>query len=470
MSLKHSVVEYIDLALNPRLRLWLPSLIIKSKYQTKKLIDVIDSIETGNRPKGGITNIEEGAISLGGEQINVNGYVDLTNTPYVPIEFYKKTTKGHVNQSDILLCKDGALTGKTCFVDINFPVDKVMVNEHVFIFKANPEYFIQKFLFYIMYNNIIQYQIRDLAYRKKGQPGLNLEHIRQIKIPYIPKPIQKNILQKIGIIEHRISKLRQQIKQHDEIINKVFQREFKFDFDTFTELKKEKMYNLNLSDFGNNKDVRQSVKFHRNAGKFVWQELRKVTSKKIKNFLAEPIVLGSGISPNNFSNKGVFCYISMADIKNWEFDQKTSKLVSINYSDSNQNKIVTKDDIILARSGEGTIGKVALIEKENIKGIFADFTMRIRLSNYNCLFAFYYFRSNYFQYLIEINKKGLGNNTNIFPSQIKEFPMFDIPLSKQNRIVEEIKEEIDNQELINKNIKKERDKIEKIIDEAISKS
>jgi len=36
------------------------------------------------------------------------------------------------------------------------------------------------------------------------------------------------------------------------------------------------------------------------------------------------------------------------------------------------------------------------------------------------------FRAKYFQHLIEINKKGLGTNTNIFPSQIQEFPLIDI--------------------------------------------
>lgn len=129
-------------------------------------------------------------------------------------------------------------------------------------------------------------------------------------------------------------------------------------------------------------------------------------------------------------------------------------------------KAVAVNDIIIARSGEGTIGKVALIEEE-VNGIFADFTMRIRLSNYNPLFAYYYFRSLYFQYLVEVNKKGLGNNTNIFPSMIQEFPMIDISLSKQQRIVHEIKVELDKQGDIKKQIELERIKIDEIIENTI---
>jgi len=152
----------------------------------------------------------------------------------------------------------------------------------------------------------------------------------------------------------------------------------------------------------------------------------------------------------------------MANIKNWQFEKEDARSVSKEYSDHNKNKTVSKNDILIARSGEGTIGKVALID-DNLKGIFSDFTMRIRLKNYNPLFAYYYFRTEYFQYLIEINKKGLGNNTNIFPNQIQEFPLIDISLEKQAEIVAEIKDELDEQQKTIQKIEIERNKIGEII-------
>ncbi|MCA9497481.1 MAG: hypothetical protein KC589_11160 [Nanoarchaeota archaeon] len=181
--------------------------------------------------------------------------------------------------------------------------------------------------------------------------------------------------------------------------------------------------------------------------------------------MSEPIVLGSGISPKDYNEEGEFEYISMANIKNWYYDKTDVKTVSEEYSRNNL-KSVKNNDIIIARSGEGTIGKVAIIEEDE-KAIFCDFTMRIRLKNYNPLFAYYYFRSVYFQYMIEINKKGLGNNTNIFPSQIQEFPMPDISLDEQNKIVSEIKTELDKQNLIKDKIKLERGKIDNLIESVI---
>jgi type I restriction enzyme S subunit len=121
----------------------------------------------------------------------------------------------------------------------------------------------------------------------------------------------------------------------------------------------------------------------------------------------------------------------------------------------------------MARSGEGTIGKVALIKDGDLKGIFADFTMRIRLENYDPQFAYYYFRTEFFQYLVEINKKGLGNNTNIFPGQIQEFPIIDISINEQKKIVSEINRELDEQEKFEKQIISERSKIDHIINEIL---
>lgn len=470
MGLKTFTVDFVELKSKDSIRLWIPYVLPQSKYKYEKINNVLALCESGSRPKGGIKEEDDGeAISLGGEQIGADGSLNLSKIPYVSFDFFETSNKGKVKDKDILICKDGALTGKTCLVDSSlFPTNEVMINEHVYILRGN-ELVNQFFLFYYTTTNIFQSQVRDLAYKKKAQPGLNTEHFKKIKIPLIPRPKQNQIISQIEPIESIINKLKTQITPQQEIINKVFTREFGFDIEKFAELKKIKNYYLNLSNFGNNRDIRQSVKFHREAGIFIIKQLKKVTNKKIKNFISKPIVLGTSVSPANYDENGDYFYVSMANIKNWKFESEDSKLVSIAYSNTNKNKTVKKGDVLIARSGEGTIGKVALIEDEDLKGIFADFTMRLRFKNYNPLFAYYYFRTEYFQYLIEVNKKGLGNNTNIFPSQIHELPMIDIPLKNQQKIVDEIKRELVIQEEVIKKIEVERNKIDKIIEEAITK-
>ena len=325
----------------------------------------------------------------------------------------------------------------------------------------------RKFILYVLRTKRLKNILDNHIYRGIGISAYKDSDLKKIKIPLISKSKQDQIVARIEPVERKIKELKSKINPVQEVIDKVFAREFKFDLEKFEELKKIKNYYLDLSAFANNKDVRQSVKFHREAGIFVIEQLKNITDKRIKNFIAEPIVLGKSVSPSNYDDNGDYFYISMANIKNWRFESEDAKLVSKEYSNKNLNKTVTKGDILIARSGEGTIGKVALIDDENLQGVFADFTMRIRLKSYNPLFAYYYFRTDYFQYLIEVNKKGLGNNTNIFPSQIQEFPMIDISPKAQQKIVNEIKTELDKQEEMNQTIETERNKIDKIIEKTI---
>jgi len=367
-----------------------------------------------------------------------------------------KITCNNILLSSLKLAKAPAL----CFE--NYDLSKYVFSNGFYVFKVRSNWN-KKFILYILRTKKIKNILDNHIYRGIGISAYKKEDLLKIKIPLIQKNTQDIIVSQIEPLEIRINQLKAEIQPPHTTINKVFAREFGFDQIKFEYFKKIKSYYLNFSCFGKNKDIRQSVKFHRKAGTFVYEELNKLTDKKIKDFISTPIILGKGISPKDFDDNGEYYYISMANIKNWQFESDNANFVSKKYSEQNQNKTVSKNDILIARSGEGTIGKVALIGADNITGIFADFIMRIRLKNYNHRFAYYYFRTDYFQYLIEINKKGMGNNTNIFPSQIQEFPIIDIPLKEQQIIVDEIKSELDKQENIKKQIEIERNKIDEII-------
>lgn len=302
---------------------------------------------------------------------------------------------------------------------------------------------------------------------QKAQPNLQLYDLKNIKLPIIDNSLILSTVARISPIEKQISDLKANIKDIQGIVDEVLQKEFHFDYAKFYQLKEIKNFSYSLSAFSLNPDLRFSAKFHRPAGDFVMQELLKVTSKKFKHFLSEPIVLGASVSPSDYDDNGDCYYLSMATIKNWAFEKESAQTVSNAYFEANREKNIKQWDILLARAGEGTIGKVALIESEDMQAVFADFTMRIRLKDYNPKFAYYYMRSAYFQYLVEIYKKGLGNNTNIFPIVVREFPLIDIPIVEQQRIVDEIQAEIDKQNEIKNHIAILRREIDKIIEDAV---
>ena len=68
----------------------------------------------------------------------------------------------------------------------------------------------------------------------------------------------------------------------------------------------------------------------------------------------------------------------------------------------------------------------------------------------------------------EIYKKGLGNNTNIFPIVVREFPLIDIPVYEQERIVAEIHAEINKQEKLKAGISDIQQQIDQIVEDCIS--
>lgn len=379
---------------------------------------------------------------------------------------FKKIEKGDIinpKKNDILISKIRPYLNKNVLVNSD---DEYFTKAFIHIRpKINSE------LFYLVLRTKFINQINAVSRQGKGYPTLKEDDIKSIRFP---KQIvdalikqEEELIGKISPIKNEINLLKTSKELTVNIINRVFGEEFDFDWSAFENIKKEKSYISSILKFANNIDCRMGIRFHNKAGAFIQSFLECKTNKRIKDFISEPIVLGNSVSPKDYDEDGEYFYIAMSNIKTWAFESEDCKKVSDEYSSSNLNKTVQKGDILLARSGEGTIGKVALIEDEEITGIFADFTQRIRLTGFDPLCAYYYFRSEFFQYLVYTHKKGLGNNTNIFPSQIKEFPMPDWDETKQAEIVEAIKTQLDEQKEIDRQIEEKQQAINKIIEEAI---
>ena len=173
---------------------------------------------------------------------------------------------------------------------------------------------------------------------QKAQPNLQLYDLKNIKLPIIDNSLILSTVARISPIEKQISDLKANIKDIQGIVDEVLQNEFHFDYAKFYQLKEIKNFSYSLSAFSLNPDLRFSAKFHRPAGDFVMQELLKVTSKKFKHFLSEPIVLGASVSPSDYDDNGDCYYLSMATIKNWAFEKESAQTVSNAYFEANREK------------------------------------------------------------------------------------------------------------------------------------
>lgn len=128
------------------------------KFPLSRLTDLLENVISGQRPKGGVRQIEDGIPSFGGEHILDDGSIKTSGLKFIPVEFHQKHLKSEVKEGDILLVKDGATTGKVGFVK-SLPFNKCNVNEHLFILRTksgvNPDY-----LFTILRSKVGQSQIR----------------------------------------------------------------------------------------------------------------------------------------------------------------------------------------------------------------------------------------------------------------------------------------------------------------------
>ena len=84
---------------------------LTSKVKLKFLCDVLETVESGSRPVGGISAIHEGLLNLGGKHIGENGLLNLTKKEYTSSDFYHGMKSGHIKSGDILICKDGQKRG-----------------------------------------------------------------------------------------------------------------------------------------------------------------------------------------------------------------------------------------------------------------------------------------------------------------------------------------------------------------------
>jgi len=160
-----------------------------SKWPTVRMEEVC-KIFNGARPKGGA--VDSGVISIGGEHIGKEWGFNFTCPRYIPEAFFNQLSKGVIQKGDVLVVKDGATTGKTGFVDQNFPFEKAAVNEHVFILRSNSRKIMPAFLYFVVRSESGQ---NALLRHKVGaaQGGINLS-ISKIEIPLPPLDVQERIV------------------------------------------------------------------------------------------------------------------------------------------------------------------------------------------------------------------------------------------------------------------------------------
>jgi len=177
-----------------------------------QLENLLVSLESGSRPKGGVRGITQGVPSIGGEHLNDDGGFKFSNIKFVPKNFASIMKRGQIHKGDVLIVKDGATTGKTAFVNTSFPFPLAFVNEHVFICRPSSE-IDPKFLFYFLWSRDGQQRILN-NFKGSAQGGINTGFESNTLIPLAPFPEQKRI---VSILDSLFEKIETDKRRLDRI-------------------------------------------------------------------------------------------------------------------------------------------------------------------------------------------------------------------------------------------------------------
>jgi type I restriction enzyme S subunit len=195
---------------------------LPSTWIEVSLIDLLLSLESGARPRGGVREITEGIPSIGGEHLNSAGGFNFMNVKYIPQEYANKLFRGRIQENDILIVKDGATTGKVSIIDHTFPFDTAFVNEHVFLCRPS-KYINSKYLFWFLRSEEGQQRIMK-NFKGSAQGGINTSFAKYTSIPLAPISEQNRIVIKIEDVQNGINRISNRRFKIDQLEIKAFKK------------------------------------------------------------------------------------------------------------------------------------------------------------------------------------------------------------------------------------------------------
>lgn len=145
--------------------------------------DELDTLETGSRPKGGVSGISEGVPSIGAENIIGVGKYNYAKEKFVTSEFFEKLKRGVIQDQDFLLYKDGGKPGdfqpRVSMFGHGFPYAECAINEHVF--RLRSESLGQPFLYFQIGHDRVLSELRHKG-AKAAIPGINQKDVKTIRL------------------------------------------------------------------------------------------------------------------------------------------------------------------------------------------------------------------------------------------------------------------------------------------------
>lgn len=381
-----------------------------------------------------------------------------------PARLKYKISNNNILISSLRLAKSPAL-----FFE-NEDLSSYVFSNGFYIFKVKKDWNI-KYVLYILRTKKLKNILDNYIYRGIGISAYKKEDLLKIKVPIIPKFKQDQVVTKIEPIENKVKNLKSQIKSAQKIFNDVFSKEFKFNIEEINAIEAIKYFSTSNNITYRNLNLRTSVR---------WNKIKPIQKALYKN---NPFIekLGkyilstkNGWSPN----------CKETDTKNYVFGVNSiSKNGYVQFEDlklSNESKsniseyFAQENDLFVSRGNTVDLVALASIVKnipEKTNYIYPDLFIKIELNTKRVSkeYIAFLFNSVIGRYYFKYSAKGKNQTmVKISSTELNNFYLPIPPLTQQQKIVDEIKAELNKQTKIRKKIKSEREKIDLIIEGAFN--
>lgn len=286
-----------------------------SDWTTTQLQEIISTIESGSRPKGGVRigDNSKGVPSYGGENISMNGGMLYDSVRMVPTSFATEMRRGVLSDKDVLINKDGANTGKSAIYRKPAGEEFATINEHLFLLRCNKGIAEQEFLYHFLNSEFGKSQITRVI-TGSAQPGLNSTFPEFVRIDLPPLPEQKRIAEILSGIDKVIHKQKIKIQQSKNLLMSLLAEKFA-------------------------------------SG--------KIDRKFLLDEISEFITYGLTVRPQ-YVKQGI-PMISAGECKNGFIDfEKAKKISQTDFSQVRGKTIPAKGDLLITKTG--TLGRVAVVQ------------------------------------------------------------------------------------------------------------
>lgn len=338
---------------------------------------ILISLESGARPKGGVSADSGEIPSLGGEHVDPGGGFDFTNIKRIPRSFFEAMRGGRICQGDILVVKDGATTGKTSFVRDDFPFPEAAVNEHVFDVRVAPDKAWPAYVFHFLFSLSGQKAIQ-LDFRGSTVGGISRDFAAKVVLPLPALPEQRRIAELLDRADELRAKRRATLAQLDGLVQAIFLDLFG---DPITNPK-----GLNVSKMGDVCDVRDGTH----------------ASPMYVSDGGYPLVTSKNLSSGRLDLTDVN-YISEAD-----------------YVQINKRSKVDRGDIIMPMIG--TIGSPVLVDQEPRFAIKNVALIKFTETSPSAIFVRQLLSGYYFDYIVSRKNRG-GTQKFISLGDLRDIPL-----------------------------------------------